>query len=372
MGHGKVESEIPERALLVNIKNVFPDFIHFLLGRNKGGWWKGPCIRHRVISCLSDVHNQGLCPDCELEQWPFSFQADTQATEPHQSCLVLNFDSVSAKLQRVRVWWCQRAGRGKANFMIQIGTCALNGVLEGCRRNTETEPTWNRLGLSSTGLTLQCSRVTLRKSHWLLRLPWLDDGSFLVPSENANLLTWLYVLLEKSLEYHDFYRTLKSFCLYRKPARFFHKTPRHTWTSANARPPGLCSHGNKNRPQVLFPLMLYRLPWGEVTLHVPSPRNWKWLWVADQLCKSGKEVLIAASMIILAVLHFWFTETSRVKVMFWAQPGLHFPEIIWEVIPGICSPGKCLWGLLASLWSAPQAGDVEMLCFWEWEKLSPF
>ena len=31
------------------------------------------------------VHNPGMCPDWELNQWPFGSQASTQSNEPHQT-----------------------------------------------------------------------------------------------------------------------------------------------------------------------------------------------------------------------------------------------------------------------------------------------
>ena len=30
------------------------------------------------------AYNLGMCPDWELNQWPFGLQAGTQSTEPHQ------------------------------------------------------------------------------------------------------------------------------------------------------------------------------------------------------------------------------------------------------------------------------------------------
>ena len=45
-------------------------------------------IHQLVASCMPLIqdlaHNPGMCPDWELNQWPFSLQAGTQSTEPHQ------------------------------------------------------------------------------------------------------------------------------------------------------------------------------------------------------------------------------------------------------------------------------------------------
>ena len=30
------------------------------------------------------AHNPGMCPDWELNQWPFGLEADAQSTEPYQ------------------------------------------------------------------------------------------------------------------------------------------------------------------------------------------------------------------------------------------------------------------------------------------------
>ena len=50
---------------------------------------KHQCVRDTSISCLSQTLNQrpgnpGMCPNWELNQWPFCSQASAQSTEPHQ------------------------------------------------------------------------------------------------------------------------------------------------------------------------------------------------------------------------------------------------------------------------------------------------
>ena len=41
-----------------------------------------------VASCTPPAgdlaHNPSMCPDWELNQWPFGFQGDVYPTEPHQ------------------------------------------------------------------------------------------------------------------------------------------------------------------------------------------------------------------------------------------------------------------------------------------------
>ena len=57
--------------------------------------------RERNIMCERDInplplappslaHNPGMCPNWELNWWPFSSQAGTQSTEPHQPGVLLN------------------------------------------------------------------------------------------------------------------------------------------------------------------------------------------------------------------------------------------------------------------------------------------
>ena len=44
------------------------------------------------------AHNPGMCPDWELNQWPFDPQASTQSTEPHQPGQI---DLIYVKLKNV-------------------------------------------------------------------------------------------------------------------------------------------------------------------------------------------------------------------------------------------------------------------------------
>ena len=41
------------------------------------------------------ARNPGMCPDWELNQWPFGTQADTQSTEPHQQGVSLQSSTES-------------------------------------------------------------------------------------------------------------------------------------------------------------------------------------------------------------------------------------------------------------------------------------
>ena len=55
-------------------------------GRGGRKRMKHQCV---VASCAPPtgdlVCNPSMCPDWELNQWPFDSQAGTQLTEPHQS-----------------------------------------------------------------------------------------------------------------------------------------------------------------------------------------------------------------------------------------------------------------------------------------------
>ena len=73
---------------------LFKDFIYLFLERQEGkekerersvDVWE---INLLVASCTPPTEdlacNPGMCPDWELNWWPFSLQAGTQSTEPHQ------------------------------------------------------------------------------------------------------------------------------------------------------------------------------------------------------------------------------------------------------------------------------------------------
>ena len=89
---------------------IFQRFYLFIFRGGKG-WRKGSTDdvweKHRsVVFCTPPTgdlaHNPGMCPDQESNQWPFSLQADTQSTEPHQpgqpwTLLKVHFTSKSIK-----------------------------------------------------------------------------------------------------------------------------------------------------------------------------------------------------------------------------------------------------------------------------------
>ena len=55
---------------------------------------KHSCVVASNMPCTGDTaHNPGLCPDWELNWRPFSSQASTQSTEPHQQRLEHCFNS---------------------------------------------------------------------------------------------------------------------------------------------------------------------------------------------------------------------------------------------------------------------------------------
>ena len=75
---------------------LFKDFIYLFLERGELGgereaWKHLWCVWEKqwsVASCTPPpgdlAGNPGMCPDWELNWWPFSWQAGTQSTEPHQ------------------------------------------------------------------------------------------------------------------------------------------------------------------------------------------------------------------------------------------------------------------------------------------------
>ena len=47
------------------------------------------CLSYAPTGDLA--HNPGMCPDWELNQWPFGFQAGAQSTEPPARAYLLEF-----------------------------------------------------------------------------------------------------------------------------------------------------------------------------------------------------------------------------------------------------------------------------------------
>ena len=78
--------------LLTSSPNMFPKFSHFLffktlliLRERKREREKHQCVVSSRAPPTGDMLlNPGMCPDWELNWWPFGSQAGTQSTEPHQ------------------------------------------------------------------------------------------------------------------------------------------------------------------------------------------------------------------------------------------------------------------------------------------------
>ena len=71
-------------------RNIFTDFIYLFLDRAGRDWEregeKHQCVIASLTSPTRDLaQNLGMCPDWEMNWWPFGVQARTQSTEPHQS-----------------------------------------------------------------------------------------------------------------------------------------------------------------------------------------------------------------------------------------------------------------------------------------------
>ena len=83
-------------ALRFGGRFFFKDFVYFCLESGEGGRKRRrkTSICERYLGQLPLKRPQwipGMCPDWELNKWPFSWQASTQSTEPHQPGLGLNF-----------------------------------------------------------------------------------------------------------------------------------------------------------------------------------------------------------------------------------------------------------------------------------------
>ena len=81
---------------VLNIWTFFKDFIYLFLERegrekqrerNINVWEKHQLIASHMPPVGDLALNPGVCPDGELNQWPFSLQDDVRPTEPHQSRL---------------------------------------------------------------------------------------------------------------------------------------------------------------------------------------------------------------------------------------------------------------------------------------------
>ena len=73
---------------LKQIFYLFKDCIYLFLERGREEEKDGEEHQCVVASCVhltGDLaYNSGMCPDWELNRWPFGWQASTQSTEPHQ------------------------------------------------------------------------------------------------------------------------------------------------------------------------------------------------------------------------------------------------------------------------------------------------
>ena len=86
--HGNISIYYSWESKIVKLCCLFfKDFIYLFLDKGDGGrkGEKHQCVVAYCMPHTGDLaHNPGLCPDWELNQGPFGFQACTQSTEPHQ------------------------------------------------------------------------------------------------------------------------------------------------------------------------------------------------------------------------------------------------------------------------------------------------
>ena len=95
----RLEKVVDFDTKLVNIQgNITVIFMVFLfkkilfIFRERGKERKKGRETSMVTSRIGDLtQNPGMCPDWELNQRPFSLQASTQSTEPHQPGLWFSF-----------------------------------------------------------------------------------------------------------------------------------------------------------------------------------------------------------------------------------------------------------------------------------------
>ena len=72
-------------------------YIYFIFRqRRRKGEKEGEKYQRAIASCTSPTgdlaHHPGMCPDWELNLWPFGLQAGAQFTEPHQPRLKWNLN----------------------------------------------------------------------------------------------------------------------------------------------------------------------------------------------------------------------------------------------------------------------------------------
>ena len=83
--------------------------------------WEGREKEREVASHMSPVwdlaYNPGMCPDCELNQWPFGSQVGAQLSEPHQpgldtflSTKIHCYQFSANGSSQPGVWWMENLG----------------------------------------------------------------------------------------------------------------------------------------------------------------------------------------------------------------------------------------------------------------------
>ena len=88
-------------SVLIAFLNNFGYFLKkilFIFREGKRGWKResniDACETHQLVASPTPAtgnlaHNPDLCPDQELNQWPFSLRDDAQPIEPYQSGLCI-------------------------------------------------------------------------------------------------------------------------------------------------------------------------------------------------------------------------------------------------------------------------------------------
>ena len=84
----------------------YEDFIYLFLERGREGEREEEKHQCVAVSCTPPTgdlaHNQGMCPDWELNWWPFGSQVCAQSTEPHQPGQSLCFNLTFKLLFHIR------------------------------------------------------------------------------------------------------------------------------------------------------------------------------------------------------------------------------------------------------------------------------